>query len=190
MKMILLAFFLISVLTTNAHALDESDLDFIQRGQSASMALGKKLKGRLTQALEQGDLNLALAICHDEAPRIAEEVSLETGVAVRRISPKTRNPDNQPDAWETEALAILDQKLADDTPAPQLETHAWLEQADGTREFHMLKGIVTEPMCLSCHGPAVDPAVLQAIRSLYPEDLATGFLPGSLRGAFSVRISK
>jgi hypothetical protein len=42
-------------------------------------------------------------------------------------------------------------------------------------------------MCLRCHGPAVAPEVLAAVRRLYPDDEAVGFGEGDIRGAVSVR---
>ena len=49
-------------------------------------------------------------------------------------------------------------------------------------------GIRTEPACLLCHGPAVAAPVQSAIRARYPQDAATGFEEGSLRGAFWVEV--
>jgi len=42
-------------------------------------------------------------------------------------------------------------------------------------------------MCLACHGDNIAPEVTAAIRAHYPEDQATGFATGQLRGAFSIR---
>ena len=39
--------------------------------------------------------------------------------------------------------------------------------------------------CLTCHG-APEPALNAEILRLYPQDRATGFAPGDLRGAFTV----
>jgi len=39
--------------------------------------------------------------------------------------------------------------------------------------------------CLLCHG-APEPALKAEIDRLYPQDQATGFRPGELRGAFTV----
>ncbi|HCF96715.1 MAG TPA: hypothetical protein DEW46_16805, partial [Verrucomicrobia bacterium] len=44
--------------------------------------------------------------------------------------------------------------------------------------------------CVACHGPEeqIQPDVLAAIRAHYPNDRATGFQPGDLRGAISVEV--
>ncbi|MFN7177274.1 MAG: DUF3365 domain-containing protein, partial [Thermaurantiacus sp.] len=51
-----------------------------------------------------------------------------------------------------------------------------------------MRAIPTAPQCLACHGPeeAIAPAVRAAIAERYPDDRATGFRAGELRGAFSI----
>ena len=39
-----------------------------------------------------------------------------------------------------------------------------------------------------CHGSGLDPALKAEIERLYPDDQATGFKAGELRGAFTVTI--
>ena len=49
--------------------------------------------------------------------------------------------------------------------------------------------ILTQP-CLACHGNIgtdIWEEDYQLIKSLYPEDLATGFTPGDLRGMWRIR---
>jgi hypothetical protein len=43
---------------------------------------------------------------------------------------------------------------------------------------------VLQPLCATCHGEAVEPALLERIRALYPRDEAVGFRVGELRGMF------
>jgi hypothetical protein len=42
-----------------------------------------------------------------------------------------------------------------------------------------------EAPCLSCHGPreAIVPAVVSSLEARYPDDRATGYAAGDLRGA-------
>jgi len=58
--------------------------------------------------------------------------------------------------------------------------------------FRCTKAIPTaaEP-CLTCHGSGLDPALKPEIeRLLYPDDQATSFKAGELRGAFTVTIRR
>ena len=46
--------------------------------------------------------------------------------------------------------------------------------------------IVMQPLCLVCHGEILQPEIAARIAELYPDDRATGFKEGDLRGAFWV----
>jgi hypothetical protein len=49
-----------------------------------------------------------------------------------------------------------------------------------------MRAIPMEPLCTTCHGKTLAPDVAAAIAKAYPNDQATGFEPGQLRGAVSV----
>ncbi len=49
-----------------------------------------------------------------------------------------------------------------------------------------MKEIITQPLCLVCHGETIAPAVREALVEHYPQDQAMGFKAGDLRDAFSV----
>ena len=53
-------------------------------------------------------------------------------------------------------------------------------------EFRFMKAIPTGAVCLKCHGTDLSPAVTAKLTELYPDDKATGFKEGDLRGAFVV----
>ena len=43
-----------------------------------------------------------------------------------------------------------------------------------------------QPLCLTCHGTELDPAIAAQIAASYPADEATGFAAGDFRGVFWV----
>ena len=49
-----------------------------------------------------------------------------------------------------------------------------------------MKAIPMREMCASCHGNNVNKSLKSKINHLYPEDIATGFMPGDVRGAFTL----
>ena len=57
---------------------------------------------------------------------------------------------------------------------------------EGARRFHYMKAIPVKELCTTCHGTQVEASLLQAIKARYPEDAATGFSVGELRGAFTL----
>jgi cytochrome c553 len=61
---------------------------------------------------------------------------------------------------------------------------------NGVATFRYMKAIpMAAQPCAACHGTDVKPDVLAEIEKLYPQDEATGFKPGELRGAFSIKQS-
>lgn len=150
--------------------------------RAVAMQLGSRLKARLHAAIATDGPIAAIEVCAVEAPRIAAEISASTGFDVGRTALRVRNPSNAPDARERAVLEAWIASIEAGTPAAELG--AYVEEDES---FLWMKPIVTEPVCLACHGKAVPEAVAAAIAERYPGDRATGFEAGDLRGAFVVR---
>ena len=156
----------------------------LERARAAAVQLGGRLAGELGAQLEAGTPAAAIDVCSRIAPAAAADLSRE-GVRIRRTSLRVRNPANAPDGWERAWLSTFEETVArGDWPA---EVHE-IDEVAG--ELRFLRPIGINEMCLTCHGTAdeLDPEVRQGLASLYPDDRATGFSPGDLRGAFSVRV--
>lgn len=170
---------LAGVLLAHAEAPQES----VARARQASGELGRTLRGRLEAAVQSHSFTGALAVCQDEAPALAKEVSTRLGVTVGRTALRVRNEANQPDPWERVGLAALQGQLDAGVEPAQAEVVEVFPS-----EVRFLKAIVTDPVCLVCHGEVLDPGLQQDLLRRYPADSATGFKAGQLRGAFTVRI--
>lgn len=143
----------------------------------------KTLKGTLMQAMQKGGPVEALAVCNTEAGPIAQELAKEHGWKLGRTSFKLRNPANAPDAWEKQVL----QQFADQWQGQPLEAYAWVNEG---KTFRYMKSIAVKPPCLACHGSQLAPEVAEKIREHYPEDQATGYKAGELRGAFTLEYTR
>lgn len=154
--------------------------------REAADALGKALKTRLQAALADGGPAAAMTICHDEAPAIAAAVGDSLHLVVGRTALRVRNSDNAPDDWERAALEDFKARRAKGEQIKDMETWIVTRDAEGRRWFRYLKAIPTAPLCLKCHGKDIAPTVAARLAKLYPDDKATGFMPGDLRGAFTV----
>lgn len=144
--------------------------------------LGQKLKTALST---DGPL-AAVSVCKEAAPAIANSLSAEHGVQITRVGTKVRNQKmGIPNVWQKEALTQFEERLALGEKPSDLEYWKVVESAAGKRELHYAKAIVMQPQCLSCHGQTQDiPAALaEKIRQEYPNDQATGYSAGKLRGA-------
>jgi hypothetical protein len=154
----------------------------IVEGRTISQQFGSELKAALERAIAASGPASAVAVCRDEAPRIAARLSEEYGVTVARTALKVRNTGNAARPWQQARLELFQQSLA---KGAQPETLEFFEmQPDGSA--HYLKAIVTAPLCTVCHGETIAPDILHALSRHYPRDQATGFKVGDLRGAFSV----
>ncbi|WKW51759.1 Tll0287-like domain-containing protein [Rhodomicrobium lacus] len=144
-----------------------------------------RLKGELVGAMKAGGPVAAIGVCNTAAPAIASEASAD-GWIVRRTSLKLRNPATAPDAWETETLARFEAAKAGGADPAKLERAEILE-SDGARRFRYMKAIPTaaEP-CLACHGTNLAEPVKVKLAELYPDDKATGYSAGDIRGAFTL----
>lgn len=121
--------------------------------------------------------------CAVDAPRIADRMSEKTGWDVGRASLKPRNMDRgTPDAWEAATLERLEAKHRKGAEAGELNHGEWV---DG--HYRYMQAQVVEAVCLNCHGESLEPAVQASIDTYYPDDRATGFRLGDIRGAVSLR---
>lgn len=144
--------------------------------------LGQKLKTALST---DGPLS-AVSVCKEAAPAIADSLSAEHGVQITRVGTRVRNQKmGIPNAWQKEALTQFEERLAAGEKPADLEYWKVVETANGKRELHYAKAIAVQPQCLSCHGQAQDipPVLAEKIRQEYPNDQATGYSAGKLRGA-------
>jgi len=154
--------------------------------RAATQEFGASLKAQLGAALAAGGPVLAIDVCKTAAGAIASEMSRKHGLSVRRTALRVRNSGNVPDAFETQALERFVAEIAQGKNPAGLE-HFEVVRTDGGEVFRYMKAIPTaaEP-CLACHGSALRPEVRARLHDLYPDDRATGFKAGDLRGAFSI----
>ena len=156
-----------------------------QDGVDADRALAKRLAGELKAALSsamQVSPANAIEVCNEQAPQIASHIGAEEGVKLGRTALRTRNEANRPTDWQRTVLNEFQRRLAAGEPIANLE-HTEVVREAGVVERRYMKAIATEPLCLTCHGAQLAPEVKTAIASKYPQDAATGFSAGDLRGA-------
>jgi hypothetical protein len=161
---------------TSQHAMLE------QEAMSLVKRFAGELKPRLKKALQEGGPVHAIEICADAAPTIAKQISEESGWLVKRVSLKARNYYSAiPDAWETAVLKQFETRLAG---GEAISTMCFSEKTGDA--FRFMKPQAVEPVCLNCHGQELSDEVSAALGKHYPDDSATGYTLGQIRGAFSL----
>ena len=135
-------------------------------------ALGAELKA----AIASGGPARAIEVCAEKAPAIGQKLSTDT-LHLRRVGTRVRNTKtNTP----SDAMRGVLEGLSKGAPT-------YVGSVDGAQAaVHGL--FIDTPLCLSCHGPSdtLSKPVLDALKARYPDDKATGYAMGDLRGAIVV----
>lgn len=146
----------------------------------------KSLATALTATLKHGIKTnghaASVELCNLQAPAITKASSIEGGTtdwAVSRTSLKLRSPSNASEGWVEQVMKDFEQRKANGEMAKDI---AHTEVRDG--KFYLVKAIPTKAGCLACHGSNVAEDVKAKLADLYPNDKATGFNLGDIRGAF------
>jgi len=161
-----------------------TDPAVLERSRRLADTFMGELQAALGEAVAKGGLMGAVAVCRERAPAIAERLSRASGALVSRQARRNRNPDAAPDAVTLALLPAFEAEplLAPGRPREQLVAYA----GPTGRHLRYLRAIPTAPTCLGCHGTQIDTAVQAAIDAHYPQDRATGFAVGDLRGVFAI----
>jgi hypothetical protein len=153
----------------------------------AAGELTARLKALLKEELARGGFDGAIAVCAEVAQESTAEYRETFKNDIRRVSLRRRNPANEPDDYERVVLESFDALPLDERPGAE---HWEVVSQDGAESLRYLKPLVTQPLCLTCHGDreAMAPAVREALAESYPDDQATGFEVGDVRGAVTIQI--
>ena len=141
-----------------------------------------RLKPQLQQAMKEGGPTRAIEVCASAAPRLADGLSADSGWRVKRVSLKARNASRAtPDDWERGILQEFDRLQAAGEPAQSLHVG---ELVGDSYRYMQAQG--TAGLCLTCHGQDLSQPVAETLRKYYPDDMATGYQAGQVRGAVSL----
>lgn len=172
--------FLLCSFSPYAQKIDTSALKF--EAITIVKQFGGTLKPQLKKALAQGGVQQAIEVCSVQAPEIAKNLSMSTQWQVKRVSLKARNNHNAtPNAWERSTLEEFGQRQQQGESAKTIAKAVVIGD-----EFRFMKAQGTAPLCLTCHGSKLTAETKAALKEFYPEDKATGYSLGEIRGAFSL----
>lgn len=182
-KLLIAATVLIAPLVTTLTYAEEDAM--LTEARKVATLLPPKLIVALKEEISRTGPEGAIPVCKEMAPKMAGEISKETGWKIKRVSLKVRNDARAiPDAWEKAALEDFDKRAAAG------ESPAKLEKGEKVgNEYRYVKALPVQALCLSCHGAAeqISPATKAVLSKTYPNDHATGYSEGQIRGVISVR---
>jgi hypothetical protein len=159
----------------------------LAEARGSARELASSLKGLLVRELRSGGLEAAVAVCAEVAQEKTAQYRESSGNEIRRVSLRWRNTANEPDAYERAVLESFDALPVEERP----KAEHWEVVSDQHGEsLRYLKPLVANQMCLECHGTpeTIPPEVAAMLAERYPDDRATGFASGDVRGAITIRI--
>ncbi|MCJ2186590.1 c-type heme family protein [Novosphingobium beihaiensis] len=171
-----------------ACAQEEPPLDeaaVLARSDAVAGHFQSALQGQLKTALAAGGPMLAVTVCHDAAPLIAAQELERSGAEVSRVAERNRSPAGRlTDEVRAHYTGLASAPLVNGKPASRI----WRSGMGDGAIINVLRAIpMREKPCTVCHGTNVASDLAARIRELYPNDKATGFKPGDMRGAMLIR---
>jgi len=169
----------------------EADLlsTVLKRGNEVTGISQKALASKLKGAIEAGGVINAIEFCNLNAYPIIDSLEEVMGAEIRRVTIKSRNPKDDPDQLEKSILdAYQNAHSKDEILRDNVQSIG-----EGSHFLYTKPIVIENNLCLVCHGvPGVELTTVnqQTILSFYPEDKATGYKIGDLRGMWSIRIPK
>jgi len=165
----------------------EEQLEWITLGNMITEESFKALSGELMGALQEGGVQNAIGYCHLHANPITDSLSEAHDVVISRLSYKSRNPGNKPGESDLLVIASYHGQLAE---GRELRPH--LEKT-GADMIYYAPIVIQNPACLLCHGEpgnTMDQENYEFILERYPDDLATGYQLGDLRGIWKIEFGR
>lgn len=158
----------------------------LETGQEMAMKTKAILGKYLVTAIQEKGTEGAIAFCSSRAIQITDSMSTVLGVHIKRVAERNRNPVNKASAAELAYIQEINASLArKESPKPFLK--------ETTETYTGYYPILTDPLCLQCHGDKVSDIkapTLSILSKLYPGDKATGFKLNELRGIWVVEMKK
>jgi hypothetical protein len=158
--------------------------------KAAIMKMGKTLQSNMKKNMKAGGAIQAADFCSKKATDIEKKVNAnyQKGVSVKRISLKTRNPNNMPKSDEKLVLEQIQNDFENGKKVPKM-----IVKHISKNKYKVYKPIFLEKkVCLKCHGDIKhrDKKAYKIIKEKYPHDKAINYNAGDFRGAFVVEIIK
>ncbi len=136
----------------------------------------------LMETIAKKGTNEALKYCNIKAIPLTDSMATVHLSRIKRVSDKTRNPNNKANETELKNIEAFKKMLSNGKDiSPILETK--------NDSVYFYYPIVTNGMCLKCHGnpDTIEKDVLASLKELYPYDTALGYSENEVRGIWSIQ---
>lgn len=189
MKKILIFASLLTGCTTPGVEVQSPSPKHVEEMRAIAKTLSTQLGGRLKAEIDANGAESAIVVCKKIAPQIAADLSRQTGWKVGRVGTRIRNAESgTPDAWNANALDTFSARMKQGEKADAMELAQVVTESSGKSHLRYAKAVALQPMCSACHGSSdfMPDGVKRRLQTEYPNDKATGYNVGDLRGAIVV----
>ena len=151
-------------------------------GDSISVDMQNTLLKNVSGAIQKGGTDFAVEFCNIRAMPLTDSIAKNFKVQIQRLSDKNRNPEN---TIQTQADSLAWEIIKTE------KTHFIEQDKDGAVVYFKPISIAM-PTCIKCHGNKTDiiESTQKIIAQKYPDDKATGYKMGDLRGMWKIKINK
>lgn len=166
---------------------NESDTtNYLVKGKAIATETQKILAKNLTEAITKGGTGYAIRFCNIQALPLTDSMSKQQNANIKRVSDQPRNPDNSANEKEMAYIQSIKNAIEKgETANPQI--------ISSENEVTGYYPIITNSLCLQCHGNKttdITKESLGKIKSLYPNEKATGYSINQLRGIWVINMKK
>ena len=164
----------------------DSIVDYNALGLEMAMGTKKILGKNLMGTIQEKGVEAAVKFCNIKAYPLTDSMAVGYNAKIKRVSDKPRNPQNQADQ---EALIYISMYKHQLKQNKNLEAVV-KEEKDSVQFYYP---IVTNQLCLKCHGEKVKDItepVYESLQELYPADRAVGYSENEVRGVWNISFKK
>ena len=161
----------------------EKQAEYLARGKKITAFSFKALSSEVIRAIEEGGIIHAAEYCHLQASPLTDSLSKTYQADISRVSDKYRNPENKADELDMKIIGDYRKQVNE---GRELQAHL---EVTGDQVIYYSPIIILNPVCLQCHGElgkTMETENDEFIKSKYPEDKATGYKLGELRGVWRI----
>ncbi len=153
--------------------------------KSALKVTAQTFQSALMTAIQEEGVPGAIQYCNTNAMEIVKKLEDSLNISIKRVTNKTRNP--------ADSLTGIEKEIWEAYNYDPSQATAQLQKFSDTELIFTQPIMIGSGVCLNCHGGVgaeVTNENYELIKTLYPNDQATGYQLGDLRGMWRLIIPK
>jgi cytochrome c553 len=164
----------------------QQEKNYTEKGLAYANNTKKVLGKNLMGTIQKKGTVAALSFCNERAYPLTDSLANVYNAEIRRVSDQPRNPNNKASTSELEHIKSFKNAIASGEKYDPIVV-------EGEEKINFYYPIVTNSMCLQCHGKIeadIQPEVVNILKSKYPNDKAVGYTTNEVRGIWSIAFDK